>query len=308
MAVDDHALSGLNLLHDASRSLRELDSWSAQERTDFLHAFSVKDFPLFLRKGQELGWFAPATTLAFRNLFYKARGNELLHDVSGIAESGTMTAVLGGGGNGTQALLEVLAHAQASTNTSGVVLLDGVHEPQDFKQRVGACGGQSLHAWPLHRHRRHGRTGPVGHPLRPRWPPPHASSHLTFHPAALVPVDDVHLPTLTVHETVLFSASQRLSATMPDSVKRLFVDIVLKLLGLSHCADTLVGSQEVRGISGGEKRRLSIAVELVAGAAVLIADRPTDGLDSSAALDFVRMCRSSCQSGGSMVHSLVQPR
>lgn len=134
MAFEDQ----LDLLHDGGRSLREIDGWSAEKRSRFLDGFGVDHYPLFLEKGQAEGWFAAPATLAFRNLFYKARGHELLHNVSGIAESGTMTAVLGGAGNGTQALLEVLAQAQDSSNMSGVVLLDGVQVPRDFKQRVGA--------------------------------------------------------------------------------------------------------------------------------------------------------------------------
>lgn len=81
---------------------------------------------------------------------------------------------------------------------------------------------------------------------------------------------------MTVRETVRYAARLRLK----DRSKRQCderAEEVLLLLGLSTCADTLVGGPLVKGISGGEKRRLSLAVQLLSDPAVLYADEPTSG-------------------------------
>jgi ABC-type multidrug transport system ATPase subunit len=85
------------------------------------------------------------------------------------------------------------------------------------------------------------------------------------------------------------------------------VDIVLKMLGLRGAANTIVGDATMRGISGGEKRRTSIGVELVAGHPVIVADLPTNGLDSATAFDIMRTLKYQCQSGQSVIASLAQP-
>ena len=94
---------------------------------------------------------------------------------------------------------------------------------------------------------------------------------------------DTHIALLTVYETLYFSARLRLPQALPDKLVRLRVKIVMKLLGLSHVAETYIGDNSVRGVSGGEKRRVSFGVDMVAGRECLLADLPTNGLDSSSA-------------------------
>ena len=89
--------------------------------------------------------------------------------------------------------------------------------------------------------------------------------------------EDPHLATLTVYETIYFSARLRLPSPTPDSLVRFRVLMIMKLLGLSHVANNIVGNASIRGISGGEKRRVSFAVEMVVGHSVLLADLPTNG-------------------------------
>jgi ABC-type multidrug transport system ATPase subunit len=120
--------------------------------------------------------------------------------------------------------------------------------------------------------------------------------------------EDIHQPILTVKETLMFSAQLR--ADGYDRSKRALsarVDIVLKMLGLRGAANTIVGDGTIRGISGGEKRRTSIGVELVAGHPVIVADLPTNGLDSATAFDIMRTLKYQCQSGQSVIASLSQP-
>lgn len=123
-----------------------------------------------------------------------------------------------------------------------------------------------------------------------------------------IPKDDIAFPTLTVQETLEFSARLRLSSSIPDRVKRLRAATVMKLLGLRHTANTVVGSATLRGVSGGEKRRVSIGVEMVAGHSSILADLPTNGLDSASAFDVIANYKKLAAYGGrSLMCSLVQP-
>lgn len=92
--------------------------------------------------------------------------------------------------------------------------------------------------------------------------------------------EDTMLPTLTVHETILTSALLRLPKDMQRVIKEQRVMEVEKQLGIFHIRDQIVGSEEGngRGISGGEKRRVGIACELVTSPSLLFLDEPTSGL------------------------------
>jgi ABC-type multidrug transport system ATPase subunit/ABC-type multidrug transport system permease subunit len=94
--------------------------------------------------------------------------------------------------------------------------------------------------------------------------------------------EDTMLSTLTVHETILTSALLRLPRDMTRSAKEQRVFEVEKQLGIYHIRESLIGSEEGkgRGISGGEKRRVSIACELVTSPSILFLDEPTSGLDA----------------------------
>lgn len=101
--------------------------------------------------------------------------------------------------------------------------------------------------------------------------------------------DDTMLPTLTVHETILTSALLRLPRDMGTAVKEQKVFEVEKQLGIYHIKDQFIGSEEGkgRGISGGEKRRVGIACELVTSPSILFLDEPTSGLDAFNAFNVV---------------------
>ncbi|CAN0402445.1 unnamed protein product [Hapterophycus canaliculatus] len=79
---------------------------------------------------------------------------------------------------------------------------------------------------------------------------------------------------LTVAETVLFAAKLRLPQTTPDKEKHERVAELLELLGLSHVADNVIGKEGRRGISGGERKRVSIGVELITSPDVLFLGEP----------------------------------
>ena len=101
--------------------------------------------------------------------------------------------------------------------------------------------------------------------------------------------EDTMLPTLTVHETIMTSALLRLPRDMNISIKEQRVYEVEKQLGIHHIKDQLIGSEEGngRGVSGGEKRRVGIACELVTSPSILFLDEPTSGLDAFNAFNVV---------------------
>mmetsp|Transcript_19096 Transcript_19096/g.36765 ORF Transcript_19096/g.36765 Transcript_19096/m.36765 type:complete len:1596 (-) Transcript_19096:179-4966(-) len=133
------------------------------------------------------------------------------------------------------------------------------------------------------------------------------SQHLGY-----VAKDDLHYPTLTVRETLRMSALMRVGE-FPRVYLLLIVEIMLKFFGLDgHIADTIVGDETRRGISGGQKRRVSVATELVAGHAVVLADLLTNGLDSKTSYDIVKQLQTVAHDsaeprGNSFMISLVQP-
>ncbi|KAF2476495.1 uncharacterized protein BDR25DRAFT_252534 [Lindgomyces ingoldianus] len=100
--------------------------------------------------------------------------------------------------------------------------------------------------------------------------------------------DDTMLPTLTVHETILDSALLRLPKEMSRASKEQKVEDVERQLGIYHIRHQTIGSEESgRGISGGEKRRVGIACELVTSPSILFLDEPTSGLDAFNAFNVV---------------------
>ncbi|KAB8277491.1 P-loop containing nucleoside triphosphate hydrolase protein [Aspergillus minisclerotigenes] len=119
--------------------------------------------------------------------------------------------------------------------------------------------------------------------------------------------DDNLMPALTVAETLLFAARLKLPSSMPDDEKRGRVSEIITKFGLESCARRLVGSAIVRGISGGEKRRLSIACEVLTMPQVLILDEPTSGLDSFMALTVLEVLQSLAAEGCTIILTAHQP-
>ncbi|KAG5960110.1 hypothetical protein E4U57_000269 [Claviceps arundinis] len=119
---------------------------------------------------------------------------------------------------------------------------------------------------------------------------------------------DVLLPTLTVRETLQYSAALRLPSSTPQETRNRVVEEVILELGLKECADTRIGNTQHRGCSGGEKRRVSIGVQLLANPSVLFLDEPTTGLDATSAFQLVRTLKSLAQKGRTIITTIHQPR
>ena len=125
---------------------------------------------------------------------------------------------------------------------------------------------------------------------------------------AFVPQEDVFYSQLTVRETLRMAASFQLPEAMPKEQKEKRVDEVIKALSLAKCADTVIGDKKTRGISGGEKKRLSIGIELLSDPAVIFADEPTTGLDSFQAEKVVKVLQELAKAGRTVICTIHQPK
>ncbi|KAJ2826531.1 ATP-binding cassette transporter snq2 [Coemansia erecta] len=176
----------------------------------------------------------------------------LLNKMSGVVEDGEMLLVLGRPGAGCSTLLRVLGnHRKTYRRIDGAVSYGGL-TPAEVSKRY---------------------RGQVAYNAE----------------------EDMHHPSLTVRQTLDFAIQCKMPSTrmLRDRAgyKQEFLDTLLDMYGLAGCADTIVGNAFLRGVSGGERKRVSIAEQVASGAAVDVWDGSTRGLDSSSALDYVRSLR-----------------
>ncbi|NXA46069.1 ABCG8 protein, partial [Nothocercus julius] len=125
---------------------------------------------------------------------------------------------------------------------------------------------------------------------------------------AHVQQDDRLLPHLTVKETLQFVAKLRLPKFFSDSQRKKRVEDVIAELRLRQCADTRVGNEFLRGVSGGERRRVGIGVQLLWNPGILILDEPTSGLDSFTAHNLVITLSRLARGNRLVLLSVHQPR
>lgn len=125
---------------------------------------------------------------------------------------------------------------------------------------------------------------------------------------AYCPQDSVLLPTLTVYETILYSAILRLPPHRNASHIHSATEEAVNKMGLDGVRNSYVGgSARVGGISGGEKRRVSVAMEIVTSPKIVLLDEPTSGLDSSSAKHVIIALKSLSQSNCIVMVSVHQP-
>ncbi|NXD15538.1 ABCG2 protein, partial [Nothocercus nigrocapillus] len=120
--------------------------------------------------------------------------------------------------------------------------------------------------------------------------------------------DDVVMGTLTVRENLKFSAALRLPKSVTEQEKNERVNRVIKELGLTKVADSKVGTQFIRGVSGGERKRTNIGMEVITDPAVLFLDEPTTGLDASTANAVLLLLKRMAKQGKTIIFSIHQPR
>ncbi|KAM2508109.1 hypothetical protein FF1_030285 [Malus domestica] len=130
---------------------------------------------------------------------------------------------------------------------------------------------------------------------------------LDYGAAAYVTQENTLLGTLTVKETITYSSHLRLPTTLTKEEVNGIVEGTITEMGLQDCADRLIGNWHLRGISGGEKKRLSIALEILTKPKLLFLDEPTSGLDSASAFFVVHTLRYIALEGRTVVSSIHQP-
>ncbi|ONK74133.1 uncharacterized protein A4U43_C03F3110 [Asparagus officinalis] len=105
---------------------------------------------------------------------------------------------------------------------------------------------------------------------------------LSFGTSAYVTQNDILMTTLTVKEAVYYSAELQLPNSMSKSEKRQRAEVTIKEMGLQDAVNTSIGGVHSKGISGGQRRRVSICIEILTRPKLLFLDEPTSGLDSAA--------------------------
>ncbi|OSX66986.1 hypothetical protein POSPLADRAFT_1072131 [Postia placenta MAD-698-R-SB12] len=179
----------------------------------------------------------------------------ILHEQSGLLKPGQMCLVLGCPGAGCTTFLKNLANERREyANVSGDIRYAGI----DAKEMAKHYKGEVVYNQE----------------------------------------DDIHIATLTVSQTLDFALSLKTpgpNGRLPGLSRKEFNEAVknmlLKMLNIPHTANTYVGDEFVRGVSGGERKRVSLAEMMATRAHVLCYDNSTRGLDASTALDFVKSLR-----------------
>ncbi|XP_042498756.1 pleiotropic drug resistance protein 1-like [Macadamia integrifolia] len=119
--------------------------------------------------------------------------------------------------------------------------------------------------------------------------------------------NDIHSPHVTVYESLLYSAWLRLSPEVNSATRKMFIEEVMELVELTILRDALVGLPGVDGLSTEQRKRLTIAVELVANPSIIFMDEPTSGLDARAAAIVMRTVRNTVDTGRTVVCTIHQP-
>ncbi|KAL2607799.1 hypothetical protein R1flu_026372 [Riccia fluitans] len=130
---------------------------------------------------------------------------------------------------------------------------------------------------------------------------------ISFGTAAYLAQECDLLGTLTVAETIYYSAKLRLPSSTPAKDLKLIVKNTIEEVGLQDSIDTPIGNWHQRGLSGGEKRRVSIAIALLTRPRLLFLDEPTSGLDSASSFHVVSTLRNLAHDGRTVLCSIHQP-
>ncbi|PKU84878.1 Pleiotropic drug resistance protein 3 [Dendrobium catenatum] len=119
--------------------------------------------------------------------------------------------------------------------------------------------------------------------------------------------NDIHSPQITIKESLMFSASLRLPPDVDPQTRAEFVDAVLETVELDGLRDALVGIPGINGLSTEQRKRLTIAVELVANPSILFMDEPTSGVDARSAAIVMRAVKNIAEMGRTVICTIHQP-
>ncbi|GAY57247.1 hypothetical protein CUMW_177990, partial [Citrus unshiu] len=208
------------------------------------------------------------TPLEMRERGFTEKKLRLLYDVTGSLRPGVLTALMGVSGAGKTTLLDILAGRNTTGYIDGEIKIGGYPKVQETFARVSGYCEQT----------------------------------------------DIHSPQITVEESVIFSAWLRLAPEINSKTKAVrfcssneFVNEVLETIELDVIKDSLVGIPGVNGPSTEQRKRLTIAVELVANPSIIFMDEPTIGLDARAAAIVMRAVKNVVDTGRTIVCTIHQP-
>ena len=192
----------------------------------------------------------------------------ILHSQHGVIHSGTSTLIIGNAGCGKTTLLRLLAGRDFLRKEEGSILWNGTPSAAAFPSKL----------------------------------------------AGFAPQIDIHEPLLTVRETLEFAAASCLAPLLPDasSAERLLrasiVDYVLDALELRECENVILGNELTRGVSGGQKKRVTIGEVLLSGSRIISLDEVTNGLDAATAASIMSfICSWARLTGGTVIAALQAP-
>ncbi|KAJ5024425.1 hypothetical protein J3E73DRAFT_236676 [Bipolaris maydis] len=204
-----------------------------------------------------------------KEMFGKTERKQILHSFNGLIRAGELCIVLGRPGSGCSTLLKALTGELHGLDTDdSVIHYNGVPQSRMVKEFKG---------------------------------------EMVYNQEV-----DKHFPHLTVGQTLEFAAAVRTPSNRPlgasrDEFSQFMAKVVMAVLGLSHTYNTKVGDDFVRGVSGGERKRVSVAEMMLAGAPLAAWDNSTRGLDSATALKFVNSLRiGSDLTGGAAAVAIYQ--
>ncbi|KAI3770163.1 hypothetical protein L6452_01286 [Arctium lappa] len=131
---------------------------------------------------------------------------------------------------------------------------------------------------------------------------------LAYGTSAYVTQDETLITTLTVRESVYYSAQLQLPSSMSKAEKKERAEMTIREMGLQDCMDTRIGGWGAKGLSGGQKKRVSICIEILTRPKLLFLDEPTSGLDSAASYYVMsRIARLDQHQGRTIITSIHQP-
>lgn len=192
----------------------------------------------------------------------------ILHSMAGVLHSGTSTLIIGNAGSGKTTLLRLFAGRDVLGQSEGSILWNDTPSSAAFSSKL----------------------------------------------AGFAPQIDVHEPLLTVRETFEFAAASCLAPLSSDasaaerSLRSSLVDYVIDALELRECENVILGNELARGVSGGQKKRVTIGEVLLSGARILSLDEVTNGLDSATASSIMSfICSWARLTGGTVVAALQAP-
>eukprot|EP00008_Paramoeba_atlantica_P008136 CAMPEP_0201474880 /NCGR_PEP_ID=MMETSP0151_2-20130828/367_1 /ASSEMBLY_ACC=CAM_ASM_000257 /TAXON_ID=200890 /ORGANISM="Paramoeba atlantica, Strain 621/1 / CCAP 1560/9" /LENGTH=440 /DNA_ID=CAMNT_0047854803 /DNA_START=83 /DNA_END=1406 /DNA_ORIENTATION=- len=290
--VDDHQQDG----KEVSGSLKEVQKeMSSASEEDLSLGISLTWNDIYYEVKKKKGFFKNET-----------HTRVLLNHVFGHIPVGECVAIMGPSGCGKSTLLDVLAgRVSAATSSSLASFASSFSasfsasfvekkklEEREEKGGGGSQGGGDDRGGYLGEVRMGGKQV-VGSEMK---------KHVAY-----VMQDDALEGVLTVRENLFYSAMLRLPPSMSKEEKMERVEEVIGLLGLSKCADTKIGTPFLRGVSGGERRRCSIGMELITRPSILLLDEPTSGLDAKSSRLIVELLKKLAKTGRVVLFSIHQP-